>query len=144
MSRVMGGSIGMLRRFAVLAALVSLLGVVPLATADVSQADWYDAGWAYRRLVTVSAACGEVTDYQVQVRLDSTFNFANAQPDGGDVRFTAADGVTVLPFWIETWDASGQTAILWVKVPTLPASGSTTLYLYYGNPDALAVSSGDD
>ncbi|RPI54593.1 MAG: DUF2341 domain-containing protein, partial [Chloroflexi bacterium] len=40
--------------------------------------------------------------------------------------------------------ASGQTAILWVKVPTLPASGSTTLYLYYGNPDALAVSSGDD
>jgi len=32
--------------------------------------------------------------------------------------------------------------VIWVKVPSLPASGNTTLYLYYGNPAAAGTSNG--
>jgi predicted GH43/DUF377 family glycosyl hydrolase len=98
-------------------------------------AAWYDPGWRYRRAVTVSNPCGvEVADYQVQIELDGTnFNFSHAQTDGSDLRVTAEDGETLVPFWIESWDAGTETATVWAKVPTIP-TGGTTLYLYYSNP----------
>ena len=101
--------------------------------------NWYDTGWPYRRAIEVSNPCGEeTTDYQVQITLDSTFDFGHALPDGSDLRVTDSDGLTIIPYWVETWDPAGQTASIWVKVPTLPAAG-TTVYLYYGNPSPTAA-----
>ena len=101
------------------------------------------ANWAHRRPVTVNNPATAQTDYQVRVALDTTnFDFGQAKSDGTDIRFTAADGATLLPYWIETWTSSAAT--LWVKAPSLPAGGNTTLYLYYGNPSAGAVSNGND
>jgi len=58
-----------------------------------------------------------------------------ARLDLNDLRFTSADGVTELPYWLEN-DSKA-----WVKIPTLSASADTNIYYYFGNPDASAVSS---
>src|SRR5271157_507514 len=97
---------------------------------------WYNAAWLYRDAVTISnAGSSALTSYQVQITLNSSFNFAQAKSDGSDLLVTAADGVTVIPSWTETWNPSSQQASIWVKVPTIPVGG-TTVYLYYGNPSA--------
>ena len=98
-----------------------------------AQTAWYGTGWRYRRAVNISNPCGEiVSDYQVQIGLDSSFDFSKALSDGRDLRATDVDGETEIPFWIEEWDPAGETASVWVKLPSL-AVGGTTIYLYYGN-----------
>jgi hypothetical protein len=95
---------------------------------------WYHRDWRYRRPVFIENPCGSAeTDYQVQINLNGTnFDFANAEADGSDLLVTNDDGTTLIPFWIESWDSGGETAILWVKLPELPTDGST-INLYYGN-----------
>ena len=105
---------------------------------------WYDSGWSYRKEVTIdnTSNSNNLTDYQVKVTLNSTnFDFSKAKSDGADIRFTDDDGTTLLNHWIEKWDASGEEAILWVKVPSIPASSNKTIYLYYGNSNASSTSS---
>ena len=101
------------------------------------------ANWPYRSSVTVtnSVAAG-LTDYQVQITLNNgNFDFAMAKTDGSDIRITMSDGTSIIPFWIENW-TQGTTASIWVKVPIIPASGTATLYLYYGNNEATSSSNG--
>ena len=50
-------------------------------------------------------------------------------------------GTTLLPFWIESW-TQGVSASVWVRIPSLASGGTTTLYLYFGNPAAASASSG--
>ncbi|MEM5810201.1 MAG: DUF2341 domain-containing protein [Candidatus Aenigmatarchaeota archaeon] len=59
---------------------------------------------------------------------------AKARLDYGDIRFTDSDG-TQLNYWQE---ADGK---FWVKVPSIPASSTKTIYVYYGNPNATSASS---
>jgi hypothetical protein len=61
---------------------------------------------------------------------------AKARLDYGDIRFTDSDGSTLLNYWQE---ADGR---FWVKVPSIPASSTKTIYVYYGNPSATSVSNG--
>lgn len=94
-------------------------------------------GWQYRRAITIDNQTGaDLTDYQVKITLDSTnFGFNKANSDGSDIRFTTDDGTTIINHWIESWDSAGQTATIWVKVPTIPSTGGT-IYMYYGNSSA--------
>ena len=100
---------------------------------------WYDSDWSYRNEVTVSHPLGltggTLSGYQVKVALTGgtggNFDFSKALPDLSDIRFTAADGITLIPFWIESQTA-GTSATIWLKVPTIPGDG-TSVYLYYGN-----------
>ena len=57
-----------------------------------------------------------------------------ASPTGGDLRFTAADGITPIPFEIDEWNTNGI-SIVWARVPQL---GSTNdfVWAYWGNPMA--------
>ena len=100
------------------------------------------SGWRYRRAITITEQSGStLTDYQVKIELNSTnFDFSKANADGSDIRFTEDDGETLLPYWIEEWDATNQQAVIWVKVPSIPVNGETTIYLYYGNPSAESES----
>ena len=98
-----------------------------------AQVGWYDAGWSYRAPVTVTNSTGSpLTDYQVQVSLGISFSWGSVKTDGSDIRFTASDGTTLIPYWIESW-THGTSAVIWIKVPTLP-TGTSTVYIYYGNP----------
>src|SRR5271166_5466887 len=47
---------------------------------------WYNAAWLYRDAVTISnAGSSALTSYQVQITLNSSFNFAQAKSDGSDL-----------------------------------------------------------
>ena len=99
--------------------------------------NWYDSHWLYRRAVSLSNPCGQaVSDYQVQITLDASFDFSKANANASDVRITESDGVTPVPFWIETWDSTGRQASIWIKAPIIPLAGAT-VYLYYGNPEPI-------
>jgi len=102
---------------------------------------WPLEGWNYRRKVTITEQSGnDLSDFQVLISLDSSnFNFAHAQSNGEDVRFTDAEG-NLLPYWIEEWDAVNEKAKVWVKVPSIPANSSVDIYMYYGNPSASSAS----
>jgi hypothetical protein len=102
------------------------------------------AQWAERRPITLNNPnAGELRDFQVKLALDaSNFDFTQSQPSGSDLRITDASGIGQLSYWIEQFDAAAQQAVVWVKVPQVPASASTTLYLYSGNAAAETLSSG--
>ena len=90
--------------------------------------------WMYRRDVIVDSNDTVAhTNYQVLVVLNSSFNYANAETNGEDVRFTTdSSGLTFdLDHYIESWNVSGESR-LWFKLPSLPAMTSTTVYMFYG------------
>lgn len=74
-----------------------------------------------------------------------------ASPNGGDLRFSDASGMTVIPHEIDEWNTNG-TSIIWVSVPSL-SSSNDFIWAYWGNPAATnppvyttngAVWSGED
>lgn len=95
-------------------------------------------GWHYRKPILINnTLTTELPNYQIRIELNSSnFDFTKAKSDGSDIRFSLDNGITLIPYWIEKWDNVAQEAILWVKVPNIPAAGITTIYVYYGNPDA--------
>jgi len=103
------------------------------------------SGWSYRRAVTITEQSGStLTDYQVRIDLNSSnFDFSKANSDGSDIRFTEDDGETLLPYWIEKWDNVSEEAVIWVKVPSIPANSDVTIYMYYGNSEAVSESDGE-
>jgi hypothetical protein len=105
---------------------------------------WLDAAWSYRASVTVdnSSNVDSLTNYSVRVDLGTAFDFTHAQATGADVRFTAADGTTLLDHWIEFWDNVGDSAIVWVEVPSVPDTSTIDVYMYYGNGTAADSSDG--
>lgn len=112
-----------------------------LTTQTLVGQEWYSSNWQYRMPVAVSnpGTLG-LWDFQVQIDLASpgNFDFNKCLGDGSDIRLTASDGKTLIPFWIEYWSPSSAT--IWVKVPNIPISG-TTIYLYYGNASPSIPSS---
>ncbi len=97
-----------------------------------------ESGWQYRRPVTLSPTTPEA-DFQVKVELTTSDSvYSKAQSQGEDIRFTSdISGSGVLDYWIEDWNTSG-TSVIWVEVST---SGTSTIYMYYGNPAASSASS---
>lgn len=109
------------------------------AAAEASTA-WLDPGWDYRRAIVIDNREGAdlLSDYQIRVSVsedsDMTLNTR-------DVRFTDADGVTLLNHWAET-QAPEDPPEFWVNVPSIPAGTQSTIYMYYGNRNAPEVSNG--
>ncbi len=98
----------------------------------------------YARPITITEQSGDnLTDYPTAIDLDSTnFDFSHTQSNGADVRFTDSNG-NLLDYFIEEWDATNESAKVWVKVPSIPANSSTVIYIYYGNSEAESASDGD-
>lgn len=120
----------------VFAAVGGSVGILELAITGVGACH----GWGYWREITITNSGNDLTDYQIKIELDSSnFNFGHAKSDGSDIRFYDSDRVTPLSYWIEEWDSSGEHAVIWVKVPSIP-SGSKKIYMYYGNPTATSES----
>ncbi|NTW31332.1 MAG: DUF2341 domain-containing protein [Bacteroidetes bacterium] len=94
--------------------------------------------WPYIKPITISNTSGSaLTNYQVKHTI--TFVAGKMKADFSDLRFT--DGsCTQLNYYIETYTAS-TSATVWVKVPSVPTSG-TTIYMHYGNSSATSLSNG--
>ncbi|MDI6809633.1 MAG: DUF2341 domain-containing protein [Candidatus Eisenbacteria bacterium] len=130
-------------RIAAYGAAALLLATI-LFVIEPVQAQWLPGGWDYRRGITITDSDTVLTDYQVKVVLTCAQDsiFALAKENGEDVRFTDADGLTLLNHWIEIWDKPEEYAVIWVKVQSIPVEG-ITIYLYFGNPEADSASNGN-
>ena len=107
---------------------------------------WYDSNWGYRKAITVTAGTtATTTNYQVLVTLTTATMgnpYTHVNADGSDIRFTNTDETTLLDYWIETWNNTGNSRV-WVEVPeAISASTSKTIYMYYGNAAASSASNG--
>lgn len=98
------------------------------------------SGWSYRRPITwFNNSSTSLSPYVEQVILNSSnFDFSKVNSDGSDIRFTDADGTTVLNHWIEEWNYTGAYAVIWVEIPSITPYGGGTIYIYYGNPSATS------
>ena len=130
------------RRFLAVLMIVLMAGngLIVMVLADTT------SSWEYTSIITIDNTENDesLTDYQVLVELDSeNFDFTKAQPGGDDLRFTNQNN-DQLPYWVESYDSSDETAKIWVKVDSIPALDTTTITMYYGNPDAEPESDGEN
>jgi hypothetical protein len=109
------------------------------------------SGWAYRKKITIAGSAGAGTNYQVLLKIGESsgasgadFNleglsakFPSGKNDGGDLRFTASDGVTLQDFWVENVNGTSpnRVAYVWVKVSE-DLGTNRDIYVYFGNPNA--------
>lgn len=108
-------------------------------------------GWSYRKSVTLSRASGAITDYQMKLLVGESSGAAGENVDCGglcktdfsDLRFTKADGTTLLDYYIEEISGTtpNQLATIWIEFDSI-GTGATTFYMYYGNAGASSASSG--
>jgi hypothetical protein len=86
---------------------------------------------------------GNVYHFPVLIRLsDANFDFGQALPDGGDLRFRKPDD-TPLPYEFERWDAAGRKAEIWVLTDTVYGNDSARFFtMYWGNSAAVSESNG--
>jgi|GEM_PF-562070 len=107
---------------------------------------------AYRKKITLAgSSAGALTDYQMRLTVykasgtdsgSSVYLSNHVQDDFDDIRFTSADGVTPLSYWIENY-SYGVSAVVWVKFDSVPAApANSTFYIYYGNANAASGSNG--
>ncbi|MES2749536.1 MAG: DUF2341 domain-containing protein [Patescibacteria group bacterium] len=101
--------------------------------------EWLNTSFDYRqrvRVVNTDTSAYASTAVKIAVTYDSSM-----QSDFDDLRFTSSDGVTAIPYWIERYTASTD-AVVWVRVPNLPASDIATVFMYYGSSTAPNSSNG--
>ncbi|MDH3303494.1 MAG: DUF2341 domain-containing protein, partial [Acidimicrobiia bacterium] len=100
---------------------------------------WYTADpWTRRIPITVDSAQvdADLADFPVLVSLTNATLAAEAQADGSDIRFVAADGVTPLDHEIERFDSGTGSLVAWVRVPTVTSAADTGLFLLFGAANA--------
>ena len=101
--------------------------------------EWYNTGWSSRKKVAISNPNATAyTNYPVKV---TVLYDASMKTDFSDLRFTDSTGTALIPYFIESSVASASSTV-WINVPSLPASGSATVYMYYGNAAAADASDG--
>lgn len=82
-----------------------------------------------------------VEDFPVLVRLNgNNFDFAQAQPDGKDLRVSLIGGER-LAYQIESWDAVARSANVWVRMPKIEGHARQEIKLHWGNAKAVSESS---
>ena len=98
-----------------------------------SAAGWYDTDWQYRKEITIDSTkvAADLTNFPVLLAITDADLAGEALANGDDILFTGDDGTTKLDHEIGSYSAGDLVA--WVRVPSLPSSTNTLVYLYYGN-----------
>ena len=126
-----------------------MMAAASLFALNANAADGFNADdWKHKQktLLNTTAEGVElkqgVTQLPLALRLHTgNFAFAEAKPDGSDLRVTAADGKTPLRFHIEKYDATNELAVIWVQQPKLaPLAKTDAVTLLWGNEKAAAAS----
>ncbi len=119
------------------------LSVVTQATA-VADMLWTPSPWAnfgYVKRVQFEVRnehTSALANYQVELKVPYQ---AGMRPDMADIQMGDTQG-NPLPFWTERVMTNSQ-AVVWVKIPSLAALGTTNVYLYYGNSSVTNRGDGD-
>ena len=116
--------------------------VASASSSTVSSEIWYNPSWIKRKAVTIDNTLNlnDLTGYQVQLNVEYDSDMLT---DFSDLRFAANDKQTSIPYWIESYVPSDSAVVL-VKVPSVSASSTETIYMYYSNPSATSESNPDD
>lgn len=91
---------------------------------------WWNVSFSKCRQIDVVGTGTALTDYQVSMNI--TYD-SDMQADFDDIRFangTCTNAGTELSYWIEQ-KVDSSWAQTWIKVPSVAASGNTTLAMYY-------------
>lgn len=105
-------------------------------------ADWWDDSWGYRKELTVTNNdATPLYEYQVGVQIDTAALIfeGKMQSDCSDMEWRGPAGDPI-DFYLES---CGGTAIVWVKIPEIPAGGDAVAHMYYGNAGAPASRSSE-
>ena len=95
----------------------------------------------YLHIIQIRGADEDLRDYQVKIELNkNNFPLEKCKPDGSDIRFRDDNG-QALPYWIESW--TSEEAIVWCKIPFIPAKEEKIISIIYGNPAASSESNGN-
>jgi hypothetical protein len=119
----------------------SIAGSKPTAaTVRVKPTTAATSGWTYRRRYTLTNALTfPITQYPWCLNLGDTSGLvtnSKALSTGDDVRVLIS-GVEVQRTLVD-WNVSGTDSLCWVIIPSLPASGTLTVEVIYGNSAAGA------
>lgn len=108
-------------------------------------------GALYRKSLSIAASAdGAQTNYQIMLNVyygagtstgASVYLNSKCKTDFSDLIFTSSDASTKIDYWLES-KTDSTSAIVWVEVPSIPATVGTTIYLYYGNASATSASNG--
>ena len=124
--------------------IAAVTAIAVLTSLNASADPWWHPDWDYRIAVAITDNSGtELSDHQVSLPIDTAalISAGQTRADGGDIRFTDA-AATPIPYWIASGIGTAET-IIWVKIPRIPASGQSIVYMYSGNPAATSESNGD-
>jgi len=102
---------------------------------------WWNSSFPYKRNVTINNTqnSNALINYQVPINVTNNTNF---QSDWDDLRFIDDDDSTELDYWIES-KSNGDWAYAWVEIPSIPASDTKDIIMYYGNPEVFTTSNAD-
>ncbi len=98
---------------------------------------WFDPAFAKRRRLTFdNAGATDLPGFVVPVVLGtSELDYAALQPNGQDLRFVDVDDQTRLSYEIEAF-VPGGVSVIWLRLPTVPAGGTASAWMYSQNPAA--------
>ena len=133
-----------LHLFILLFATSSLLVHSPSDFEANATADWYNDSWEYRKKITTSlntVISSDLTNFPYLVSFTDSDFTKTTESDGTDIVFTASDGTTELAYEIERFDQTTGEVIAWVKIPTVSASETTDIYIYYKGTASSSSSS---
>lgn len=102
------------------------------------------AGWLYQQPIEVQNPNAQlVVDYQIKLTINTQAQIlaGKMNADGSDIRFgKTCGGSGFYNYWIEEGINTPTTAI-WVKIDSLAPGAVKTIFMFYGNLSATAVSS---
>jgi hypothetical protein len=117
----------------------------------------YLIGCQYRKKITISGSAGAGTNFQVKLLIGETSGATGEDFDlnghsltfpsagvSGDLRFTASDGTTPLPFWVESVSGTTPNRLVTVRVKVADSlETNKDIYCYYGRASAPNVCDGN-
>lgn len=123
--------------------LPNVLGFVACLSVTFSTSAQSLPGWNHTKAYSIQENSGSTTlNAQIMLTINTqTLISANEMNvDGSDIRFSdKCDGSNLLNYWIENGINTPNTTI-WVKLPSLGANETKSIYMFYGNPNATAGS----
>ncbi len=98
------------------------------------------SNWTYSSPITITNSNPTaLVNFQVKVVVNtsSLISAGHMLPGGEDIRFTQGNCCNFLCYAIES-GMNTTTTNIWIKIDSIPASGSTIIDMNYGNPSAVA------
>lgn len=100
---------------------------------------WGYQDWKYRQGIVLAHSAGAEIGYEIPVNVTMSGLDNHPNSDFSDVRFTAADGITPIKYYLSS-SVSGVSANFIVQTTDDISTQDVTIYIYYGNVDATSLS----